>query len=306
MRQRARWLGVVVLTSWTAAAAPPSVMSGLYHVGELGLVDFITQEGRVVGRFKAPLGEACAFALDTEVVSGVFEGSVFVGKVSVCQAGAGCEPQREVPVLGLWRDDALAASVKLKPGCTSAVLDGRALYVSPATVEEKQQVLGAGSAEQLAQRTARITSAEGLQQALSEGSRLLAEKDYRAAQDQFRRVVAYDEKHWAGHLGVGVTEVHLSPEGRALEHLERALALARDARVSSADLAMVHYNIGCAHAQLRNKKQALEALEQAVRLGGAATYVPELERDESLAPLRSEPAFRRLVANARTRGPRSR
>src|SRR5207249_4188687 len=68
------------------AAATPSV-SGLYK-GDLGLLEFTTDGAHVAGRLQA--SNVCEFSGEPLLVEGDLEGSVLVGKVMLCQNGAGC------------------------------------------------------------------------------------------------------------------------------------------------------------------------------------------------------------------------
>ena len=139
-----RTLVALAMVPFAAAAAPTPVLSGLYSVGELGLVQFSMVDGKVVGKLKS--SAQCIFPADTQVVSGVFEGSVFVGNVTLCQTGAGCAVQRSYPMLGVSHDDAIAGWIRLDAPCQSPALDGRSLFFRPATAEEKQKVASESSA----------------------------------------------------------------------------------------------------------------------------------------------------------------
>ncbi len=56
---------------------------------------------------------------------------------------------------------------------------------------------------------------------------------------------------------------------------------------------LVHYNLACSYALLKNINAAFEALERAIMLGYKDIY--HLERDEDLAHLRGDVRYQKLI-----------
>lgn len=293
---KSSWVLAFVLASPLAVAAPTPVLSGLYSVGELGLVQFTVVEGKVVGKVK--LAGECTFAPDTQVVTGVFEGGVFVGNVTLCQTGAGCTAQRTYPMLGVAHDDAVGGVIRLDAGCKSPALDERALFIRPATPEEKQKVAGDASATALAAKQNGKDPAIAAVEAIADGQRLIQDAKYAQAREKFRQAMDLDDVHWEAALGFGLTEVKLSRPEKSLEYFDKALTIAQSRKVSPAYQAQIHYNRGCALVAMGDKKGAITSLRTALKLGGASNLIDQFTDDPDLGPLRNEPDFRRLVAEA--------
>lgn len=56
---------------------------------------------------------------------------------------------------------------------------------------------------------------------------------------------------------------------------------------------LVHYNLACSYALLKNADAALDTLEKAIELG--YNDIRHLEKDKDLEPLRADVRYRRLV-----------
>ncbi|MFZ5440033.1 MAG: TPR end-of-group domain-containing protein [Myxococcota bacterium] len=288
-------MAALALVSLTAAAATPT-LSGLYAVGELGLVDFSMSDGKIVGKLRS--SAQCVFVADTPVVTGSFEGNVFVGTVTLCLEGAGCPAQRSFPVLGVHHDDAVAAWIHLDSGCTSPALEDRKLFLRPATVEEKQRVLGNSSASAVAAKQVKGDAAAIAAEAILEGNRLFQDQKFGPAREKFRQAMEADPTRWEAVTGFGLMELKLGFPERALEHFERALTVAGARRASAAQLAQIHYNKACALVATQDDKGAVTSLRQAVKLGGVT--LDDLLNDPDLNPLRKDAGFKALVAEVRT------
>lgn len=291
-----RTLVALALVPFAAAATPTPVLSGLYSVGELGLVQFSVMDGRVIGKVK--LSAECVFAPDTQVITGVFEGGVFVGSVTLCQTGAGCPALRTYPMLGVSHDDAVGGWIRLDPQCQSPALDGRALFFRPATPEEKQKVASESSAAAFAQKQNNKDPALLAVEAIAEGQRLIMDTQFGPAREKFRQAMELDETRWDAVLGYGVTEVKLGHPERSLEYFDKALAVAQLRKASPANLALAHYNRACAQVAMGEKKGAIASLKTAVKVGGASNLIDWLTDDPELNPVRNDPDFKRLLADA--------
>ncbi|HEY1089310.1 MAG TPA: tetratricopeptide repeat protein [Archangium sp.] len=272
------------------------MLSGLYSVGELGLVQFSVVDGKVVGKVK--LAVECTFANDTQVVTGVFEGGVFVGNVTLCQTGAGCPSQRTYPMLGVAHDDAVGGLIRLDSGCRSPALDDKALFIRPATPEEKQKVAGDASALALAAKQNGKDPAIAAVEAIADGQKLIQDTKFAQAREKFRQAMELDDVHWEAALGYGLTEVKLSRPEKSLEYFDKALTIAGQRKVQAAYVAQIHYNRACALVAMGEKKDAITSLRTALKLGGAANLLDQLTDDPDLGPIRSDPEFRRLVGEA--------
>jgi hypothetical protein len=287
---------LALLFPFAAAATPTPVLSGLYSVGELGLVQFSVVDGRTVGKVK--LSVECVFPPDTQVVTGVFEGGVFVGNVTLCQTGAGCPLQRTYPMLGVAHDDAVGGWIRLDAACQSPALDGRALFIRPATQEEKQKVAGDSSAAALAQKQNNKEPAVLAVEAIAEGQRLVQDAKFGPAREKFRQAMELDDVHWQAALGFGLTEVKLSHPERSLESFDKALALAQSHKAGPTDLAQIHYNRACAQVAMGEKKGAMVSLRTALKVGGVSNLIDQLTDDPDLNPLRTDAEFRTLLREA--------
>jgi tetratricopeptide (TPR) repeat protein len=250
-------------------------------VGDLGTLDFsIQQDGRSIGRFKE--GGVCGFAPDATIVTGSFEGSVFVGTAVLCQIGQSCEKTKASPVLAVWHDDALVASIKLGANCTSPALSDHRLVFSMATGVPKTKSLD-------------------LKELYKAASEKLASGDFVAAREQFQRVLAQDDPTYAlgARIGLGVAQVNLKDYGPAIENLEKATSLAQ--RLKALDIASdASFNLSCAQAQLGRKREAIAAARQAVTWGKPGQYIDSLEHDPDLESLRDDDEFRKLVTQAKS------
>lgn len=282
----------LVLCALTSAAAP--VLSGLYSVGELGLVDFSVVDGKVIGRLKS--SAQCVFPPETQVITGVFEGNVFVGTVNLCQEGASCTGQRTYPMLGVFHGDSIAAFIHLEGGCTSPALDGKSLFFRPATLEDKQKVLGDNSASQVAEKKSKKELAMIAGEAFQEAQRLLSNQSYGPAREKFRQSIAADDTNWEALMGFALTEIKLSRAQQSLEWFDKALAAATAVRATPQKTSQIYYNRACAEVALGDNKAAVASLRNAVKLGGASLYVEDLNSDPDLQKLGKDPDFRKLTA----------
>lgn len=291
-------LAALALLPTVALAAPTPVLTGLYSVGELGLIEFSTVDGKVSGKVRSAL--QCPFAPEAVVVQGTLEGTTFSGTVVVCQDDTpNCSAMKTYPMLGVFHDESVAGYVRLDPGCSSPALDRGQLHFRPASLEEKQRVLGgSSSAGALAAKLSKADIAQLAAEALSEGNRFLQDQKVAPAREKFRQAMDLDETRWEAFMGYGVTEVKLNHAVQALPFFDKALVIAQNRRASPGQVAQVHYNRACALVALERQTEAVASLRTAVKLGGAATFADSLQADPDLEPLRNNIEFRRLTAEA--------
>lgn len=288
----------------TALGGP--ALAGLFSGGELGLLDFSTTDGKVVAKFRK--GGSCNFRADTQVLTGVFEGNVFVGTVLVCQQGPKCEPEHTYPFLGVWHESTLSGDVKLDSTCQSPGLADKRLNIVIATAEEKLSLRPETNSAALIANSKPISKRE--QQEMVEKALVLAQKkmkegDFRAAAQAFERGISYSDENWAAHAGLGVAELNLKNTEKAVTSLQRALQLTKGAKISERDLGDLHYNLACALSRSGQKREALQNLSKAVKMLPAESMVDQLDQDRDLDSLRGDQEFRRMLADARIARERS-
>lgn len=284
---------VTSLVSVAVGAAPSPTLSGLYSVGQLGLVEFTTSDGKIVGKVKSPT--QCGFVKDTAVVSGTFEGNVLVARVTLCQSGPSCAAQRAYPMLALSHGGAIAGTVRLDTGCHSPALEGRQLVIRPLSAEQRQRAATEGLT------SARLNPAEAMAQAdeaMQEGQQLIQDQKFGPAREKFRQVIELDPNRWEALMGYGLTEVKLNNPTSALDFFDQALVAAQAHKAGPSSFAQVHYNRACAQVALGDKHGAIASLKTAMRIGGPTDLLDGLTDDPDLNPIRTEPEFKRLMSEA--------
>lgn len=285
-----RLWALLPVVSLIAGAAPTPVLSGLYSLGEVGIVEFTSADGKAIGKLKT--AHQCSnLSLNETVVSGSFEGDVFVGVVTICQEGARCESKRTYPILGIHRGDEVSAFVHLDEGCSSAALDNRGIVFKPASLEEKQKIVGSSSASSVAQKN-KNPGTDPAVDLMIEGQRLLGEHKPQQAKTKMKQALMMNDQLWPAHFGLGVALIELNQPGEALPSLDRALTLSNGE--SAEYVAQIHYNRACALAMNAMRKEALAALRMSVKLGGSV-MATEARTDSNLKALREMPEFQRLL-----------
>jgi hypothetical protein len=276
----------MALSGLSAVAAAPA-LTGLYQVGEVGLVEFSTEGGSVIGRYRG--GGSCGFEPDSTVLTGVFEGGVFAGTVVLCQEGPRCPALRSFPILAIYRQPHLIGSVKFEPGCSSRATDARRLLFSPADPED-------APSDRVDEATPRESTAASMA-ATHAGQQKLEAGDARGARRQFELATQHDETNAQAWMGLGVSQAKLKEHQAALSALLKAEELLRQKKGERTGLlyAQAQYSLACAFAREKRKKEALRALTRAVRLMGAELR-DALDDDPDLESIRSEPEFGRLRA----------
>lgn len=295
----------VVLTfacaSFPAWAAAPALAPGLYRLGGVGIIDVSVSDGQVVGRLKAT--EEChEIALDSTVLTGAFEGNLFVGAVTVCQAGASCVPQKSYPFLGFSVDEQLVGSIKLDPGCTSVAIDAGSLQITSATAEDRQKLLGdkGGSAANVAKKD---PDARTVESAISESTALVKDGKYTEALAILRAAQASDPDNVSVLYLTGVAHASLRQPRAAVEPFRRAASLARARKLAPRLVGEIHFNLACALAQEKRSKEAIEALSTGFEYAGESGFtLDDLLKNPDLAPIRRDREFQALTARVRLAG----
>jgi Flp pilus assembly protein TadD len=274
------------------AGAGPS-LSGLYK-GDLGIIEFTTEGGHASGRLQ--IAGACDFTGQPQLVDGEFEGNVLVGKVMLCQTGAGCG-QKTYPFLGFYNpvDGSLSGDVRLDAGCASAALKGTRLLMTLATSEDRARAKGTASASAVAQKKLNFKkNPEIAKQYLLSAKAALTREDWAAAATAFQNGINYDEANWAAYMGLGVAEFNRGNTLEAIKSYQRSSALARS---SGKDFADIYYNMACAYSRLGDKRQAISNLRTAVNMGFGPAEVIQGDTDLN-GLLRDDPEFVKLVKDA--------
>ena len=296
----ARFALALVLLFWSTAWGAPS-FTGLWNAGDLGLLEFSAAvEGKLVAKFKR--GGQCNFRPDTQIVTGAFEGNVFIGSVLVCQVGPSCQPEATYPFMAVWHENSLTGDVKLVSSCRSPGLDQKRITIAVATAEDRLQVRQETGSAALIAASKPISKREQQDQAektLMAAARKLKEKDFKTASQLFERGIGYNDDNWAAHLGLGVAELNMQIFEKALASMQRALQLTKGARVNDSELGDLHYNLACAQSRSGMKREAMQSLVKAVKLKPQGTIADDLDSDHDLDALRTESDFRRLLADAR-------
>ncbi len=284
----------MLVAVWSLSASAAPVLSGVYHVGSIGLVEFELQNNETVGRYRA--GGECAFTPQDVVVRGVFQGNVFIGQVTLCQSGAGCPTSESFPMLGFWRNDQMLAQIKFAPGCMSKATDNSQLLFVPATVEDKKALESSGSAASVASKNK--PSSAMVEDAIREGQKLNNEGKYAQARRQFDLAISGDESNFAAWYGLGTALLGLTEFVGAADHLERSIRNAPPT-ASREVVGMAYFNLGLAYTQLNRKAPALKSLRESARLLGADNILADFETEPKLNPLRGDKDFQQIVASLR-------
>lgn len=296
------------ITSSVFAATPN--LTGYFRAGELGVVDVSTNDGRLVARYKG-IGK-CGFKPDMQILSGNFEGDVFLGTVFVCQEGPSCEKEKTFPFFAVYHEGALAGDVKLDVGCASPGLEGKRLNIAVATAEDRLLLTHDGdSASSIAGKNSNKKDLERLaKENATQGLIKMKEQNFTAARNAFERAISYDDSDWKTWSYLGQAELQLGNAAKGLESIQKAIVVAQKARVqlTGTEMGDLFYNQACAQSRNGKKREALNSLKSALRVGNAAELIENAQQDGDLAALRDEPEFKKVLADARSkkdkRGPK--
>ncbi len=298
--------GLVVaslLFSGLAAASP--TLAGSFRADPYGALEFST-EGELVSGVTVEAGP-CHFDAQRRILEGYFQGSVLVGRLTVCQTGpVACQMEQEYPFLGFYNeeDNTLVAHVRLREGCQSPALRAGRLVLVPERREPPAETPassapGASSASVVASKRNQ-RNIDAARQANELGKRLYLRKDYVGAAQQFEISLSHDpgDKNWPAHLGLGSSRLKLGQVKAAIEALEKSRSYNR--KDSS-----ILYMLGCAYGQKGDKSKALSYLERAVRAGYPLHEVVEGDPDLT-RHLGSEAQFQDLLKKSREKAAPSR
>ena len=306
---------VVCLASGFAWAGP--AVDGTYQGDAFGPVALRTDGDTVVGT--APAGGPCKRSGAQQVLTGAFQGNVFVGSLTVCQSGEACEQSGTFPVMLVYTHEerALAGRVKLDGGCESDALgpDGLLVLRAPELEAPTEAPVPASTTGQAAERQAQVpvqvaalpsgsaaqvaakrSEAADVPAALKLGHQALAAMNAMGAAQQFEWVLNQDRKNASALMGMGVVSFLRSQQGQALQYLEAARAAGNQQARAEASFWMA-----CVQRAGKQSKLAQEALRRAVKEGWSPPEGNALV-DRELGQLSGEgPMFEYLLTGARDR-----
>jgi Flp pilus assembly protein TadD len=123
----------------------------------------------------------------------------------------------------------------------------------------------------------------------------LAQQRWDAAEALLQRLITMGMENSVRQGQIGWARLHLGKNAEAVANFERALELGVPA---GRFRAVAYYNLACGYVRIGRKDDALTALGHAVEQGmnDRATF----ERDDDLAPLRSEARFQQLLERLTT------
>jgi tetratricopeptide (TPR) repeat protein len=248
-----------------------------------------------------------------QVLSGTFEGDVFLGTVFICQVGPSCETEKAFPFFAVYHGGALAGDVKLDVGCSSPGLEGRRLNVAVASPEDRLLISqdSENSASSIAGKNSNRKELEArAREAFNAGQLKIKENNFSAARTALERSISYDDGDWKTWMLLGQVELKLGNAAKGLECLQKAILAARPpkARLTDQELGDLFYNHACAQARNGKKKDAITSLRSAFRVGDLAELIANAQEDPDLDALREEPDFKKVLADAKAkkdkRGPK--
>lgn len=276
-----------------AAAAP--ALKGIYRAADLGLLDVSSSNGRVVGKFRT--GGKCPYSVDDEVLSGTFEGEVFVGTVSLCQSGEGCtDSTRLYPLMAFSSARELSGHVPLPEKCTSpGLLEGVRFTLEKATPEEEALALQPARA-----LTDRIPRSRKEREAFAAKESLAAREHFTKgrfglAAQGFELAIAAGDETWTTLMTLGVCNVKLRKWKDGKSQIEKGLKLGGKS-VPAELRALSGYALAVVAEASGQRADAFNMLRSAVAQSAApAAMVNELKFDPDLKKLRSDPGFPKLL-----------
>jgi predicted negative regulator of RcsB-dependent stress response len=279
-------LALLVCAPVLASAAP----SGVYR-GEQGGVRF-TREGAAI-RGISEGGGPCNWARGEVLFEGHLEGSVLTGRLKVCQSGTGCAP-RSYPVMAIHDplENTVSGHVKPDGACQVTGMRDRVFVLRSSEDAER-----GNSAAQIAARRLTRKEAEAAERAFTQAGKHLASGQYAKAVEFYEKGLQSHDSNYAAYIQLGVARMKLNNPTGALDAYERA------ARFASKPEPVIHYNMACAHARLKDRDKAMEQLRLAVDHGFPNGQV--MRRDPDLSALLGpDPEFNELVTRLIDKAPR--
>ncbi|WP_375760223.1 type IV pilus biogenesis/stability protein PilW [Corallococcus exercitus] len=271
---------VACLASGFAWAGPQ--LNSTYQGDAFGPIELRSDGEHLTGT--APAGGPCQRPVAEQILTGDFQGNVFLGEITLCQTGDTCTPSRSFPLMLVYNveERALAGVVKLEGGCESPALPRNGMLVlrateqgaaltpaaAPATEQRQAQAPAppppsGGAAQVAAQRRLEPLDVAAT---LKQGQSLLAQNPIAASQ-QFQLVLAQEkEKNNAWALtGMGVAHYLRKQHPEALKYLEQARNVG-----SGAARAEAFFWTACVKRAAQESGFAQLALRQAVQGGWSA------------------------------------
>ncbi|MGQ9591140.1 MAG: TPR end-of-group domain-containing protein [Planctomycetota bacterium] len=131
-----------------------------------------------------------------------------------------------------------------------------------------------------------------LELGIVQGVRCIRDKQYQAAVEELKRVLAESPFDFRAHYHLAFAYLLLKDYAKAIHHFEIAKRIQPDDQLTL-------YNLACAYALSGRKDEALRELEAAVSAG--FDDVAHIESDPDLDSLREDPRYRDLVGKLRKR-----
>lgn len=297
MRAFFRAFSLALLLGPMCAAAAP-VLKGIYRAAQLGLLDLsVSGEGRVVGKFRT--GGSCAFSVDEEVLSGTFEGNVFVGSVAVCQSGESCTgSSRLYPLLAFYAGRALAGEVPLPEGCRSAgLVDGHRFTLEEASAGERAQALQPPRSfgEKIPPKATRKEKEAIAVNAFKVGSEHFNKGRYLLAANEFELAIAAGDDSWTPVMMLGVCKVKVRKWRDGKLQIEKGLKMGGKA-VPIELRALAVYALAVVAEASGQRAEAWTLLKGAVAQSNQPqAMVSEIKNDPDLKDLRQDAAYPKFL-----------
>ncbi|MBZ4333705.1 hypothetical protein [Corallococcus sp. AS-1-12] len=268
---------VACLASGFAWAGPQ--LNSTYQADAFGPIELRSDGEHLVGT--APAGGPCQRPAAEPILTGDFQGNVFLGELTLCQTGDTCTPSRSFPVMLVYNveERALGGVVKLEDDCESPALPKNRMLVlrateqgaavTPATAQapEQRQVQApvppppsGGAAQVAAQRRLEPLDVAAT---LKLGQSLLPNNPFGASQ-QFQLVLSQEkEKNNAWALtGMGVAYHLRKQQPEALKYLDQARSVG-----SGAARAEAFFWTACVKRAAQESAFAQAALKRALQEG---------------------------------------
>lgn len=285
----------VVLGPMCATAGP--VFKGIFRAAQLGLLDLSVSGDRVVGKFRT--GGSCSFSVDDEVLSGTFQGSVFVGNVAVCQSGEGCTgSSRLYPLLAFWSGKELAGEVPLPDGCQSAgLIDGHRFTLEEATAAERALALQPSKsyADKIPPRATRKEKEAIILNALKAGTEHFNKGRYLLAASEYELAIVAGDSSWTPLMMLGVCKVKVRKWRDGKLQIEKGLKMGGKA-VPIELRALAAYALAVVAEASGQRAEAWTLLKGAVAQSNQPqAMVSEIKNDPDLKDLRHDAAFPKFL-----------